>query len=63
MKPKFRLEKKLIAQVRFYETLYLVRDDRGERIYTGSEETARRILKALNAQGKRSIPKKKRKTR
>lgn len=63
MKPKFTLEKKLIAQVRFYETLYLVRDDRGERIYTGSEETARKILKVLNAQGKRSIPKKNRKTR
>lgn len=63
MKPKFTIEKKLIAQVRFYETLYLVRDNRGERIYTGSEETARKILKVLNAQAKRPIPKKNRKTR
>lgn len=45
----FTLEKKLYAQVRFYETLYLVKDAKGERIYTGSEETAKRIQRILNA--------------
>lgn len=45
MKPT--IEKKIIAQVRFYETLYVVRDHRGEPIFTGSEETAKRIQKIL----------------
>lgn len=50
MKKKFTLEKKMIAQVRYYEKLYLVRDERGERIYTGSEETAKKILRMLNTE-------------
>lgn len=51
MKPKahkFTVEKKLIAQVRYYETLYLVRDEKGERIFTGSEAMAKRVLRLLN---------------
>lgn len=56
MKKAFTLEKKLVATVRYYETLYLVHDSKGERIYTGSEETAKRILAALN--GGRARPKK-----
>lgn len=48
-KPKFTMEKKLYAQVRFYETLHLIRDAKGERIYTGSAETARKVLRALNS--------------
>ena len=40
----------MIAVVRYYETLYLIRDEAGERIYTGNDEaTAKRILKTLNA--------------
>jgi hypothetical protein len=54
MKPKkYTLEKKLIAQVRFYETLYKIRDDKGETIFTGSEETAKKILRLLKSEGKR----------
>lgn len=49
LKKWYTLERKIIGQVRFYETLYLVRDNDGERIYTGSEESAKRIQKLLNA--------------
>lgn len=51
-KSKFTIEKKMIAQVRFYETLYKIRDEKGEAIYTGSEEAAKKILRILNSQGK-----------
>lgn len=47
-KQRFTIEKKLFAQVRFYETLYLVKDAKGERVYTGSEEMARKIHRVLN---------------
>ncbi len=57
----FTLEKKLYAQVRFYETLYLVKDAKGERIYTGSEETAKRIQRVLNVTTGTSKRKRKRK--
>jgi hypothetical protein len=49
MKKKFTLEKKMIAQVKFYETLYLIHDEHGQRIYTGSEESAKKILTMLNS--------------
>jgi hypothetical protein len=45
---RFTIEKKLFAQVRFYETLYLVKDAKGERVYTGSKETARKVQRVLN---------------
>ena len=41
------IEKKFIAQVKFYEVLFQVRDSNGELIFTGSEETAKKIQKAL----------------
>lgn len=43
----FTVERKLIAQIRFFETLHVIRDERGETIFTGSEEMAARILKVL----------------
>lgn len=48
MKPKFTIEKKLIAQVRFYEELFKIYDQNGEQIFTGSERMAKKILKMLN---------------
>lgn len=51
MKPT--IEKKVIAQVRFYETLYVVRDKNGEVIFTGSQETAKRIQRLLSSSIKR----------
>ncbi len=58
----FTIEKKLIAAVRYYETLYLIHDDKGERIYTGSEESAKRILALLNGgRGRPAVTRKRRK--
>jgi hypothetical protein len=49
MKKRFKLEKKLYVQVRYYENLYSITDSRGERIYMGRDEkTARIVLAALN---------------
>ncbi len=46
-KPKFTLETKLVASVKFYEELHVIRDSKGEMIFTGSPELARKILKLL----------------
>lgn len=47
---RFILEKKLVAQVRYYEHMYLIRDKAGQRVYTGTDEkTAKSILRILNA--------------
>lgn len=48
-KKGFTIEKKMIAQVRYYETLYKISDERGETIFTGSEEMAKKLLKILRA--------------
>jgi hypothetical protein len=50
MKKKYLIEKKLIAQVRFYEELYVIKDEKGETIFTGREETAKKIQKLLEQQ-------------
>lgn len=48
-KPKrFQIERKLLAQVRYYEEVFIVRGSDGERVYTGTEETAKRIQRLLN---------------
>ncbi len=49
----FTVEKKLIAQIRFFEELHVIRDERGETIFTGTEEMAKRILKLLKTKGLR----------
>jgi hypothetical protein len=61
MSKKYTIEKKMIAQVRCYETLYIIHDERGERIYTGSQEAATRIAAVLNRySGAKIKPKNKR---
>jgi hypothetical protein len=54
VKSKFRIEKKLIAQVRFYEELHCIRDQNGETIFAGTPEMAQKILKMLNAQKRKA---------
>lgn len=46
---RFSLEKKLIAQVKYYEELFVITDLNGEKIFVGNEETAKKYLKILNA--------------
>lgn len=58
MKKKFTIEKKLIAQVRFYEELYMIKDDRGETIFAGTEVMAKKFVAILN---KEALGRKKRK--
>lgn len=41
--------KKMVAQVRYYETFYIITDPNGERVYTGSDaKVATRVLAVLN---------------
>jgi hypothetical protein len=49
-KPKskvFSVEKKLVAQIRFYEELHVIKDENGETLFVGTEAMTKRILKAL----------------
>jgi len=40
----------MIVQVKYYEYMYVITDDKGERVYTGTnEEIARTTLKLLNS--------------
>ena len=59
---RYRMERKLVVQVRYYETMFLIRDEKGERIYAGvDEETSLGILRALNqglARPRKAWPKK-----
>lgn len=48
MASKFKVEKTMIAQVKYYETLHVIKDEKGQTIFTGNEELAQRILKLLN---------------
>jgi hypothetical protein len=52
-RPKATIEETIVASVRYYEALYMVRDKDGDAIYTGSREKAERIVKLLNNRGKR----------
>lgn len=47
---QYKIEKKLVVQVRYYESMFIIRDAKTEeRIYAGSDEaTALGILRALN---------------
>jgi hypothetical protein len=45
-----RLTKTVVAQVRYFETLYIIEDEKGERLFVGSEETGKRLLKLLKKQ-------------
>lgn len=46
---KFSVEKKFVAQIRFYEELHVIKDEAGETLFVGTEEMTKRILKALKA--------------
>lgn len=50
---RFTLEKKLIVQVKYFEELWVIRDQYGEKIFLGTEETAKKFLKILNQNVKR----------
>ncbi len=46
---RFILQKKLVACVRYYETMYFITDGEGTRVFTGNDEKiAKQILKTLN---------------
>lgn len=47
MKKPFKIEQKTFVKVRYYETLHCIQDEYGETIFTGSEETAKRLLAIL----------------
>jgi hypothetical protein len=54
VKARFKLSKKLVAVVRYYETMYMISDQQGERIYTGNDEkTANAVLRILNGRAVR----------
>lgn len=53
------MEKKLVAQVRYYERLFVIFDSDGDRVFTGTDEKkAREILAALNGYFERKRRKK-----
>lgn len=61
---RFTLEKKMVAQVRYYETLYVIRDGQGERVYTGTDEkTAHHIQRLLNGCRAKKAPKRKKRVK
>lgn len=58
----------MVVQVRYYEYMYVIRDEKGERVYTGSDlKLARTVLGLLNGyharKAKRKVLKKKRKVK
>lgn len=55
---RFTLEKKMVVQVRYYEYMYVVRDGKGERIYTGTDEKfAKHVVRLLNGYDARIVRK------
>lgn len=56
-----KLTKLTVARVQYYETLHVIEDGKGERIFIGSEETAKRVLKLLKQQARKPKGKAKRK--
>lgn len=49
-KVKFRLEKKMVVKVKYYEHLYFIRDQDGETLFAGADEgRAREVCTLLNA--------------
>lgn len=61
---RFKLDKKLMVKVRYYETLFLINDKDGERVWTGTDEkTAKLILSILNGHETRIRNKKRKEKR
>lgn len=50
---KYTQERKLIAQVRFYEELHVIKDENGETIFTGNKALADKLLKILKREAAR----------
>lgn len=48
-RPQATLHETMVASVRYYETLYMVRDKDGTAIYCGNQSKAKAIVKILNA--------------
>ena len=47
---KFRIEKKLVVKVKYYEHLFFIRDEDGETLFAGADEArAREVCTLLNA--------------
>ncbi len=47
---KFRLEKKLVVKVKYFEHLFFIRDEDGEALFAGADEArAREVMTLLNA--------------
>lgn len=60
---RYRTERKMHAQLRFFEVLHIVKDANGEVIFTGSKIMADRILRMLNRDTKAAKVKPKKKPR
>lgn len=45
---RYRSERKMHAQLRFFEVLHIIKDSNGEVIFTGSKIMADKILRMLN---------------
>lgn len=54
MKKKYSIDTKIIAQVKYFETLHVIKDDKGETLFTGSEIFAKKLLKILNAEKRKA---------
>lgn len=54
----FTVEKTFVAQVKYYETLHVIRDENGQAVYTGTEEMAAKVLRLLKADRKKKIMRK-----
>lgn len=46
-KKMYKLEKMIYVQFRYYETMYKIKDQNGEVIFTGSEEMAKKLTRVL----------------
>lgn len=58
---KFRLQKKLVVKVRYYEHIFYITDDQGEQLFVGTDEKrAQEILVLLNAYHTKKSRKRKR---
>lgn len=48
IKKRYSTEKKVYAQLRFFEELHIIKDAQGEILFTGNAVAAQKILKLLN---------------
>lgn len=48
--PAFTVQRVLVGQVKYFEALHVIRSAAGEVLFTGSEETAKKVLRLLNGE-------------